>query len=160
MTRLKTETEILAPADCCFDLARSVDLHADSSRLIRGRAVAGHVRGLAGDGDWTTWSARFFGLRFRLTTRITDFDRPHGFSDVLSAGLFRRFGHRYTFQPLGSARTLMTDEFWFESPFGPLGAALDRFVLRRPMRATLDARAVFLKRVAETGDWRRYLPPN
>ena len=157
MIRLTTETEILAPVDRCFHLARSVDLHADSSRLIRGRAIAGHIRGLAEDGDWTTWSARFFGVRFCLTTRIADFDRPHAFSDIMTGGLFTHFGHRYTFQSLGTQRTLMTDTFWFQSPGGPVGALFDRFVLRRPMQATLQARALCIKRVAESDAWGRYL---
>lgn len=159
MIRLKAQIEIHATPERCFDLARSVELHADSSQLIRGRAVAGHVRGLADAGHWTTWSARFFGVRFRLTTRITDFNRPHGFSDVLTDGLFTHFGHRYTFRPLGADQTLMTDEFWFQSPGGPGGALFDRVILRRPMKAVLDSRALFLKRVAESGEWRRYLPP-
>lgn len=85
------------------------------------------------------------------------FDRPHAFSDVLCGGLFRHFGHRYTFQALGANRTLMTDEFWFESPCGPVGMLFDRLLLRRPMKAVLDSRALFIKRVAETDAWQRYL---
>ena len=121
MITLRTETVIFAPPERCFDLARSVDLHAASAAAIHGRATAGRTAGLATLGDRTTWSARFFGLRFLLTMGITAFDRSRGFSDVLCSGLFRHFGHVYTFQPVGLAQTVMTDEFSFQSPFGLVG---------------------------------------
>jgi len=157
VVRLQTKIIILAPPERCFDLARSVDLHADSASLIHGKAVAGRAAGLSVLGDRTTWAARFFGMRFSLTTEITAFDRPHGFSDVLCAGLFTHFGHVYTFQPMSAGRTLMTDVFSFQSPFGILGAALDVIVLRRRMRTVMNFRADYIKRIAESGEWRNYL---
>jgi ligand-binding SRPBCC domain-containing protein len=157
MISLWTDTVILAPAERCFDLARSVDLHAASASVIQGKALAGRTSGLSALGDRTTWSARFFGMRFSLTTRITAFDRPRSFSDVICAGLFTHFGHVYTFQPTGVGRTLMTDEFSFQSPFGILGAAFDTLILRRRMRTVMDSRARCVKRVAESEEWRTYL---
>jgi ligand-binding SRPBCC domain-containing protein len=138
---------------------RSIDAHAASAALIRGKAVGGKRSGLADAGDETAWSAQFFGLRFRLTTRIEEYDRPCRFSDVMCAGLFRHFGHVYTFENLGPDRTRLIDEFSFESPFGPLGAILDRLVLLPRMRAVANARVQFLKRVAESEEWRQYLAP-
>lgn len=156
MITLCTVTAICAPPARCFDLARSVDLHAAGASLIRGKAAAGRTAGLSALGDETTWSARFFGLRFSLTTRVTEFDRPHRFSDVQSAGLFRHFGHVYTFRPDGPSRTLMTDEFSFQSPFGLAGAAFDGFVLRRQMQAVMESRALYVKRAAESEEWKEY----
>lgn len=158
MIRLSAGVTILAPPERCFDLARSVDLHAASAEAIHGAALAGRTSGLAGLHDQTTWVARFFALRFRLTTRITEFERPHGFSDVMCDGRFAYFGHRYTFETVAVGQTLMTDQFSFESPGGPLGTLFDRAVLRRRMRTVLDARALYIKRVAESDEWRRYLP--
>lgn len=160
MITLRTRTVILAPPERCFDLARSVDLHAASASVIHGRAVAGRTAGLSALGDQTTWSARFFGMRFSMTTEITAFDRPHGFSDVLCAGLFRHFGHVYTFAPVSPMQTMMTDEFSFQSPFGFIGAVMDALVLRRRMRAVLEFRARYIKRVAESEEWRAYLQEN
>ena len=157
MISLRTETIIMAPVERCFDLARSVDLHVASSRPIQGKAVAGRTTGLAGPEDCTTWSARFFGVRFSLSTQITNFDRPHRFSDVLRAGLFRHFGHNYIFQSLDAARTLMTDDFFFESPLGVFGAIFDRLVLRRRMWTVEDFRVRYIKRVAESEEWHDYL---
>ena len=158
MIRIRSEEEILAPCERCFDLARSIEFHQASARPIRGRAVAHRIAGLAGPGDKTTWSARFFGMRFALTTQIGDFDRPRCFSDLLCAGLFTHFGHLYTFQSTGDNRTVMTDDFFFQSPFGPLGAAFDAIILRRRMRAVAAFRVGCLKRAAESSEWKKYMP--
>lgn len=158
MIRLRTEILILAPVARCFDLARSVDLHQESARPIDGRAIAGRTSGLAELHDCTTWSARFFGLRFSLATRITQFEPPHHFCDELSQGLFRRFGHTYSFRSIGASQTLMADDFCFQSPLGPLGAAFDALVLSRKMRAVALWRARTIRRVAESEEWRLYLP--
>ena len=157
MITLRTQTVTLAPPERCFDLTRSVDLHADSASVIHGKAVAGRTAGLSMLDDRTTWSARFFGMHFSLTTEITAFDRPLGFSDVLCTGLFTHFGHVYTFQPMSAGQTLMTDVFSFQSPFGALGAILDVVVLRRRMRTVVELRADYIKRIAESGEWRKYL---
>ncbi len=157
MIVLHTEAVIAAPAERCFDLARSVDAHAAGAALIHGKAVGGKRSGLSEVGDATTWSAEFFRVRFRLTTRIETYRRPHRFSDVLSAGLFRHFRHVYTFEALGPDRTRLTDEFSFESPGGPLGSLFDRAVLRPRMRTVAAARVQFLQRAAESEEWRQYL---
>lgn len=157
MINLCAEIEIKAPAGRCFDLARSVDLHAESSALIKGRAVAGRMSGLAELHDKTTWSARFFGLRFQLTTEIVELTRPEAFSDVLCDGLFRHFGHLYTFRRIAPAVTMMRDDFSFESPGGPAGRVFDSYILRRHMSAQLDYRARYIKRVAESDDFLRFL---
>lgn len=151
---------VLAPSERCFDLARSIELHQLSARPISGRAIAGRVSGLAEFGDRTTWSARFFGMRFSLTTQITHFERPDRFSDVLCQGLFAHFGHSYLFEPVDSAsaaRTLITDDFFFQSPLGPLGGAFDSLVLRAKMRQVALWRARCIRRAAESQEWRGYL---
>jgi ligand-binding SRPBCC domain-containing protein len=158
MIRLRTEILILAPVARCFDLARSVDLHQDAAEPIDGRAVAGRVTGLSELADCTTWLARFFGLRFSLTTCITRFEAPYDLSDVQCRGLLTHFGHDYAFHALSPRQTMMTDDFFFQSPLGMLGAASDRLVLRRKMRHVARWRVSFLRRVAESEEWRRYLP--
>ena len=158
MVTLCVKTTIAAPVDRCFDLTRSVDLHAASASIIHGKAVCGCKTGLAGPGDCTTWSARFFGLRFSLSTQITNYDPPHRFSDELQRGLFVRFGHHYTFQADGESRTILTDEFFFQSLFGWIGTLFDRVVLQGKMRRVADFRVQFIKRVAESDEWKKYLP--
>ena len=157
MIRLHTQVTIHAPRERCFDLARSVDCHAATARIIDGKAIAGRVSGLSSLGDWTTWSARFFGMRFALTTEISAFDYPDSFSDTLRSGLFIRFGHVYTFEDIGGGQTRLTDAFSFESPFGPLGRFVDRVMLCGRMKVLDEARACEIKRIAESDVWKRYL---
>lgn len=81
----------------------------------------------------------------------------------MCAGLFRHFGHVFTFEALdpknsqNTCQTRLIDEFSFESPFGPIGSLLDRLVLRPRMKTAATARVQFLKRVAESQEWRQYL---
>lgn len=153
-----TETvEMAAPIDRCFDLARSVDLHVDSAGPLDGRAEAGRTSGLSGLNDETTWSARFFGIRFRVTTRTLICDRPTLYHEKIVSGLPRRFEHHYTFEMMGDDRTRMTDRFIVESRFWPIGALVDRFYLALKMTAALRHRLEMIKRVAETDEWKRYL---
>ena len=86
-------TKILAPIELCFDLARSIDPHVESTKQTRERAVAGVITGLIGRNEEVTWEATHFGVRQRLTSRITAFDRPRHFRDSMARGIFTRFDH-------------------------------------------------------------------
>lgn len=152
------QVHVRAPATRCFDLARSVDLHADSSPEIAARAVDGRLHGLSGPGDTTRWSARFFGLRFRLTARIEDFSRPDHFADRLTHGLLHRFEHVYRCQALPGDTCLLSDELTVAAPFGPPGRLLEAVYLTARMRHLVRRRLECIKAVAEDDAlWPRYL---
>ena len=157
MTTVRCEVRVRAPAGRCFDLARSVDLHVDSSTGISARAVGGRTSGLSGEGDATTWSARFFGVRFAMTTRIENLAPPERFGDRLARGLLRQFAHVYRFEATPDGGCSMSDELTVEAPFGPLGRMMERIYLARRMRGLMRQRLGHIKRVAEGDDWRRYL---
>ena len=89
-----------------------------------------------------------FGVRQRLTSRITRFDRPWLFENEMVHGAFHSFTHRHEFRP-AEGGTLMVDEFRYRSPLGPIGVVADRLFLERYMRRLLVDRAAFLKRAAE-----------
>lgn len=147
---------IQAPIERVFDLARSIDLHQASTSKTQERAVAGVTSGLIGLGEEVTWRARHFGLWQELTVRITEFDRPHSFADVMVRGAFRRMEHRHLFQSINDCTT-MVDEFFFESPLGFLGRIVDGVLLTRYMRKFLIERNQTLKEVAEGQGWHQYL---
>ena len=157
MITVRHEVRVRAPAGRCFDLARSVDLHVDSATAIAARAVAGRVRGLSGDGDQTTWSARFFGVRFAMTTRIENFVPPTSFGDRLTRGLLRLFAHVYRFTPQPDGGCTMSDELTIAAPFGPLGRLAERLYLARKMQTVVRQRLEHIRCVAEGDEWRRYL---
>ena len=157
MITVRHEVRVRAPAERCFDLARSVDLHVDSATDIAARAIDGKTHGLSGAGDETKWSARFCGVRFAMTTRVGDFAPPMGFGDRLTRGLLRQFGHVYRFTPLPGGGCTMMDELTIEAPFGPLGRLMERFYLSRRMTSLVRRRLEYIQRVAEGDAWRRYL---
>ncbi len=51
----------------------------------------------------------------------------------------------------------MKDVFFFSAPLPVLGRLAEIVVLRRYMQALLHERNVVLKRIAESGEWRRYV---
>lgn len=153
---IELTTAIAAPPERVFDLARSIDAHEQSTEGTQERAIAGVTRGLIGMGDEVTWEARHFGVKQRLTVRITGFERPSRFQDIMVSGAFKRMKHDHEFkaQPPG---TLMMDRFEFESPFGILGRVVDRLFLSGYMRRFLVRRNQVLKNLAESEDWRKFV---
>lgn len=149
-------TIIHAPRERVFDLARSIDAHQKSTEQTRERAIAGVTSGLLGPHEQVTWEARHLGIRQRLTVRMTAFERPAHFRDVLVSGAFKRLIHDHTFVETPSG-TEMIDGFEFESPLGVLGRIADWAFLRGYLRRFLIERNRELKRQAESEEWRRYL---
>jgi ligand-binding SRPBCC domain-containing protein len=140
-------TRVAAPPSRCFDLARDVELHQRSTAASRERAVAGVTSGLLGLGDQVTWEATHFGVRQRLTSRITEFDPPRRFVDEMVRGAFRRFRHEHQFLAVEGG-TEMVDIFDYTSPLGPLGRLADILFLRHYMTQLLRERNAFLKHEA------------
>ena len=158
MPRIELTLQINAPPERVFDLARSIDLHTSSLAGTGERAVTGVVTGLIGLNDEVTWEARHFGIRQRLTARITQFDPPAHFADTMVRGAFRRFEHHHYFEPLNGG-TQMRDVFDYESPLGILGRLADILFLKRYMRSLLAGRNQVIKATAESELWRWYLTP-
>ena len=156
MAVIELSTLIRAPRARVFDLARSIDAHQDSTGDTEERAVAGLTKGLIGMDGEVTWEARHFGVRQRLTVRVTAFDRPKHFRDVMISGAFKSMAHdhRFSEHPEG---TLMSDRFEFVSPLGILGKIADRLFLTTYMRRFLVRRNEVLKLLAESAEWGRYL---
>ncbi|TMC64309.1 MAG: SRPBCC family protein [Chloroflexota bacterium] len=142
-------TRVAAPPSRCFDLARDVELHQRSTAASRERAVAGVTSGLLGLGDEVTWEATHFGIRQRLTSRISEFDPPNRFVDEMIQGAFARFRHDHQFLAADGG-TEMVDIFDYTSPLGPLGRFADGLFLRRYMTTLLRERNAYLKRAAES----------
>jgi hypothetical protein len=147
---LKSSRIIRASVQQCFDLTRSIDVHIYTARSIAGKAVSGKTSGLAELGDVTTWSARFFGLRFALTTRVIALHAPYEFSERLEHGRFKTFEHVYSLHDLSNGTTELEDTFTFVSPFGLLGTLFDTYVLQQLMRRVMETRLDDIKHLAET----------
>lgn len=157
MPILKLVTEIRAPIERVFDLSRSIDMHQASMTGSGESAVAGVTTGLLGLGESVTWRARHFGVWQRLTSQITELDRPRHFRDELVRGIFTRFAHDHDFAAFAGG-TRMTDTFDYTSPLGVLGRLADAIVVERYMRALLEERNRVIREVAESLRWREFLP--
>jgi len=149
MPVIKLTTEINAPIEICFDLARSIDLHMYCVSHTKEKAVAGVVTRLIGANEEVTWRARHFGIWWSLTSRITAFDPPGHFRDSMKSGPFKRFDHDHFFEAKGEV-TILRDKFDFNSPCGLLGSVVDAMALKQYMTELLSQRNEVLKRVAET----------
>lgn len=156
MARIDVSTLVHAPRERVFDLARSIDVHQDSTQGTQERAVAGVLHGLIELDEQVTWEARHFGIRQRLTATISAFDRPRHFQDRMLAGAFKSLQHDHDFAEHEQG-TLMRDRLEFRSPFGVLGRIADKLVLTAYMRRFLLRRNAVIKQIAETDAWRRYL---
>jgi ligand-binding SRPBCC domain-containing protein len=148
MPVIRLETDVAASPQRCFDLARDVDLHQRSTERSRERAVGRITSGRLTLGDEVTWEAVHFGLRLRLTSRITKFDPPYEFVDEMVRGQFRSITHVHRFLPAGEG-TRMIDIFEYTAPLGPLGRLADALFLQRYMRTFLQQRNAYLKQVAQ-----------
>jgi ligand-binding SRPBCC domain-containing protein len=146
---IRLETVITAPVGECFELSLSVDAHTASMGHSGERVVGGVTSGVMKLGDTVTWRARHFGIAFRMTAVITEFQYPSRFADEQSRGPFRRWHHEHTFAAAADHRTLMTDIVQFESPLGPLGALADRVVLSWYLTRLLRRRNIWLKSTLE-----------
>ena len=158
MVTIDIETHVAAPVERVFDLTRSIDLHSRSLAHTGERAVAGRTSGLIGPGETVTWRARHLGVRQRLTSVISAYDRPRYFQDRQVRGAFAWFEHEHFFTPAPGGGTVLRDVFRFAAPLGILGRIAEALVLRRYMTRFLQARNAVIKRVAESGEWREFLP--
>jgi len=156
MASIELETQIDAPIERVFDLARSIDAHMASTEGSNERAVAGRTTGLIEDGETVTWEAKHFGVKQRLSVRVTRFERPHLFGDEMISGAFSSMHHTHRFTKSGEG-TLMKDEFHFTAPFGIFGRLAECLFLTSYMRRFLTKRASELKSMAESEEWRSYL---
>jgi hypothetical protein len=82
--------------------------------------------------DCVTWSVRQFGIRWRMTSKIVEYNRPLTFIDEMQRGPFGRWRHQHIFEKTVNG-TRMTDHVNFASPFGVLGRIVDALVLERHM---------------------------
>lgn len=139
MPSFTLERMVPASPNEVFDLSLDVGLHVTSQLSHGERVASGRTSGLLEDGEQITWSARHFGLRFRMTSLVFDVERPHRFRDRQVRGPFGSFLHTHEFEPLGDM-TLMRDTIEFRSPVGPVGRLVDALVMRRHLIRVITER--------------------
>jgi len=160
MIRFEEITVIDAPIGRVFDVSRSVEVHllANVHCQEQTLAIGGVTAGLVGLGEQVTWHAKHFGLWHSLTSKATVVEAPHRFQVTMVDGIFRSMQADHLFRSLPSGATELRDVFAIAAPLPILGPVAERLFLRRYMVALNRERNAVIKRVAESDEWRRYLP--
>lgn len=141
METITLETQINAPAEVCFDLIRDARIHTE----ITGQSSENAAVGL---GQTVTFEGTHFGMRQRLTVKVTAFERPTLFIDEMIEGRFESFKHIHEFTETDGL-TLMRDTVEWASPLGIVGKVVDKLVIKRYLTALVSGRNARLKAIAE-----------
>ncbi|MFC5402985.1 SRPBCC family protein [Cohnella soli] len=149
MITIKTEIEISAPIQLCFDLARDIEVHTKTVwRHTKEKAISGVTSGPIGQGETVTFEAIHFLVRQRLTSKITEYQQPFLFVDEMQNGAFKSLRHIHEFKQR-NGKTLMRDTLYFEAPLGIIGKAVEKLILKKYMKNFLEHRNYQLKLMAE-----------
>lgn len=148
MPIIKHDIFINAPINVCFDLARNVDVHIETTAKTKEKAVGEVTQGFLEKDDTVTWEATHFGIKQKLTAKITHMEKPTVFVDSMVKGAFQSFTHTHQFVEEDGG-TLMIDKFEYRSPFGLIGIIADKLFLKKYMTDFIRSRAKELKRIAE-----------
>ena len=100
MPLILIKTIIRADQKTCFDLARDIDFHQKSLEHSKEKAIARKTSGLIDLVESVTWEAIHFGIKQKLTSKITEFDASIYFVDEQTKGIFKSFKHEYIFNKI------------------------------------------------------------
>ena len=156
MPTIELTTEINAPIERCFLLSLSVDLHKMSTEETKETAIAGVTSGIMKLNDTVTWRAKHFGVYQKMTNKISSYIYPTYFVSEMVRGTFKKIYHQHFFNEL-NGKTIMTDNFDFEAPFGFIGELFSKIVLIDYMQGFLEKRNQTIKQIAEGNEWGKIL---
>lgn len=152
MPVIELVTEIKSTAGICFDLSANIDLHQLSTSRTNEKAIAGITKGIIKINETVTWQATHFGVRQKLTSVISQYNRPFHFRDEQVKGAFKYFKHDHFFETKNGL-VIMTDRFEYASPFGIFGKVFNKIVLTNYLAKFLTERNQVIKEFAESGKW-------
>jgi len=158
MTRtftLHDEIAVRAPLERCFLLSTSL---AIVERELGMHPVRGRTSGLVVGGDTVLWKGWQLGMPQFHESLIESFEPPRFFRDRMIAGRFASFEHDHRFNERGDGTVALSDEIRFTMPLGWLGILVGRMILVPHIRGLMKRRFRLLRRIAESEEWRRYLP--
>ena len=144
MPVIELRTYINAAPELCFNLSLDIDLHMQSMEQTNEKAIDGRTGGMIQLGESVTWKASHFGINFKMTSKITELNKPYHFTDEMTKGPFKKLRHEHIFEKTSDG-TLMTDKFDFKSPLGILGNLTDKIVLKSYMKKLLIKRNELIK---------------
>jgi ligand-binding SRPBCC domain-containing protein len=156
MPVIELNTNIKSSIETVFDLSTSIDLHKLSTSHTNEEAIDGTTKGLIKLNEFVTWEATHFGLRQKLTSKITEYQRPYHFRDEQLSGPFKLIKHDHFFEQKDE-EVIMKDIFEYESPFGWCGQLFNKLILTNYLRKFLISRNYLIKEFAESEKWKAIL---
>lgn len=87
------------------------------------------------------------GVPLRWLTEIVHVEEPHHFVDEQRIGPYRLWHHEHFFRELADGQVEVRDFVHYVPPFGPLGAFVNAFVIRRQLAAIFDFRRRALEEI-------------
>ncbi len=152
---LRDEITVFAPIERCFLLSTSVEIVQHELKM---RPVRGRTSGLVSKGGTIRWQGRQLGLPQFHESLIDAYEPPVFFRDRMIAGRFASFSHAHSFEDHGHDGVLLRDELHFTMPWGWAGQIAGALLLVPHIRRLLHRRFALLKHIAESDEWRKYLP--
>lgn len=153
---LRHSTLIHAPIERCFALSTHVGI---VERALGMHPVEGRTAGLVTAGDTVRWEGMRFGFaNFHASLVVPEtWEPPRFFQARMIAGRFRSFEHDHSFVESADG-TFLDDCIRFTTPFGRAGDLVGRALVVPHILGLMRRRFTLLKRIAETDEWRDYLP--
>lgn len=152
MTKINLTTHINSTIEKCFDLSRDIDIHLQSASKTHEKVYAGRKSGLCELGDEITWEAVHFGIRQKLSIKITQMENYVFFEDTMTKGAFNSMRHEHYFESHGSS-CIMRDIFYYEVPYSIFGIIFDKIILKKYMTKFLIERNQTIKKAAELAEY-------
>ena len=154
MFTISDSIHINAPIERCFMLSTNIELVAKTLGM---KPIEGKTRGMIVAGDKLLWAGWKFGFPQMHETLITRYERPVFFQDTMGRGRFKRFQHDHHLFYM-DGRTVLNDKIRFTMPLAGGGRIVARTILVPYISRVLRRRMKLLKKVAESQEWRKYLP--
>lgn len=148
MTTITLVTEINADKKTVFDLSRNIDLHQDSMKTSKEKAMAGRTSGLIERDETVTFKGKHFSIYLTHQSKITEMTLYESFTDEMLRGPFQSFRHAHRFVE-ENGKTLMKDEIFYEVPFGFLGRLLNELFGKKYLISLITQRNAYIKTLAE-----------
>jgi ligand-binding SRPBCC domain-containing protein len=146
---IEVETLVQCTPERLFDLKLDMDAHSASLAATGETATTSSGSPQLDLGDEVTFRAKHLGMTWRMTSRVTAFDRPHRFVDQQVRGPFHQLRHEHIFEAIDPQTTRMTDRMELVAPLGPLGRLAMHLILTSYMTKLLRTRAAAIKSLAE-----------
>lgn len=148
MTKIQLITSIDADIETVFNLSRNIDIHLLSTQQTNEKAIAGRTSGLIELNETVTWRGKHFGFYLTHKSIIPEMDFPVYFADEMLEGNFKSFRHEHSFK-FENGQTIMTDNIFYETPFGIFGKIFDKLILEKYLTSFIKKRNQIIKDLSE-----------